>query len=231
MDHLEKPKYGRSIAIAFGAVGVLALIHLVFWLFQIDKGPFALGPQNVDGLLGILTSPFLHADYEHLFLNSGPLLMFLAGMLIFYPKVAFRAIIGIWILTGMWVWILAGKNPIIGASGVVYGLGGFLFFSGIFRRDARSVVLSLIVAVGYHGMISGIFKGEPGISWESHLSGAVAGLVMAFFYRKVDTVPRKRYSWEDEPEENPNDAHAVWNYQQTWPEESASDELGNRQSD
>lgn len=224
MDQIERRKFVRSVSIAFGAVGLLVLVHLAFWMFSINKMPFAVVPHKSQGLLGILTSPLLHGDYEHLFLNSGPLLMFLTGILFFYPKVAGKAIVGIWLLTGIWVWILARHAPIIGASGVVYGLGAFLFFSGVFRRDIRSIVLSLIIAIVYQGMISGIFPSDKGISWESHLLGAIAGMVMAFYYRRVDVVPKKRYAWQDEPDEDPSDAHAVWNYQQEWPIDPTSDD-------
>jgi hypothetical protein len=100
---------------------------------------------------------------------------------------------------------------------VVYGLGAFLFFSGVFRWDVRSISLSLLIALVYGGMVWGVIPGREGISWESHLFGAIAGVGMAWVFRKVDVIPPKRYHWEDEPENHPGDEHAAWNYRQNWP--------------
>jgi hypothetical protein len=100
---------------------------------------------------------------------------------------------------------------------VVYGLAGFLFFSGVFRREPRSIALSLVIAFFYGGMVWGVLPGQEGISWESHLFGLLAGAVVAFFLRKQDLPERKKYAWEDEPESDPMDDYADWNYQKTWP--------------
>ncbi len=125
--------------------------------------------------------------------------------------------VGIWLLTGIWVWIAAPTAAVIGASGVVYGLGAFLFFNGVFKRDRRSLMLSLVIAIFYGSMVVGIFPGKTGVSWESHLFGALAGIAMAWGFRKKDIQPRKRYHWEDEPEQEPQDESAPWNYRQNWP--------------
>ncbi len=117
-----------------------------------------------------------------------------------------------WILTGLLVWllppldILTGEFThvcIIGASGIVYVLAFFLFFSGIFRWDMRFLTVSLVVALYYGGLIWGVFPeelfshlSEPSrISWQSHLAGAVIGIILAFVFRK-DGEKKKKFIWQ-----------------------------------
>ncbi|HDZ58524.1 MAG TPA: rhomboid family intramembrane serine protease, partial [Ignavibacteriales bacterium] len=128
-----------------------------------------------------------------------PLLILGWTIFFFYPKVSYRAFIMIYILTDFLVWLFARQVYHIGASGIVYGFVSFLFFSGIFRRDNKSVALALLVTFLYGGLVWGVLPGQEGISWESHLFGAIVGLITAFIFRKVD--PPKKYDWEDEPDD------------------------------
>lgn len=217
MAKTDVQKIKQSFAIAGIATASLWIVHLLLWWLQADKSALGLLPRSIAGLRGILTSPFVHEDLNHLFSNSGPIFFFLAGILYFFREAALRAVLWIFVMTGIWVWVAARGVPTIGASGLVYGFGAFLFFSGVFRRDARSMALSLVIAFFYGGMVWGVLPGEQGVSWESHLFGALAGVVTAFFYRNVGVEPPKRYSWDNEPDEDPRDAQAVWNYQQNWP--------------
>jgi len=106
-----------------------------------------------------------------------------------------RTVVLIYFLSGMWIWISARQNFHIGASGVVYGLASFLFFSGMFRKDNRMMALSMMVAFLYGSMVWGIFPFEERVSWEGHLWGAVSGLALAFLYRKQGPQP-KVYQWQ-----------------------------------
>lgn len=101
----------------------------------------------------------------------------------------------LYILTGIAVWLFARPVYHIGASGVVYGLVSFIFWSGIFRKQVRSIILALIVTVLYSGMFLGILPNEDGISWESHLLGAFVGIIVAFIYRKKKA---SRDEWEEQ---------------------------------
>lgn len=213
----DRKKILRSLAYAAVMLVLMWLAHLLIYLLEIDKSLLANIPGRTRGLHGILTSPWVHDDIAHLVGNSGPLFFFFAATLYYYPQSAIRAMVGIWLLTGLWVWIAAPTAAIIGASGIVYGLGAFLFFNGMFKRDRRSITLSLVIALFYGSMVAGIFPGKTGISWESHLFGALAGVAMAWGFRKRDVQPRKRYRWEDEPDNDPQDATAPWNYRQNWP--------------
>lgn len=183
-------------------VALLWIIHLVFVVFQINPSNFALVPRRVFGLWGILTSPFLHSDWGHLFNNSFPLLFTGSMMYIFYRKAMFPAIFIIYLGTGLAVWLFGHNGYHIGASGVVYGMVSFIFWSGIFRKNTEAIILSLIVVLLYSGMIVGIFPEDPGISWESHLFGAMMGLLTAISFLGLDQFEKTKpsYSTNQNPE-------------------------------
>jgi membrane associated rhomboid family serine protease len=200
MKETEK-KFIKSIQLPIIAVAVLWIIHL--FQFSSDGGLGFLGvyPRSFKGIIGIFTSPFIHGSFSHLFSNSAPL--FFAGSLIFffYSKVALRSIFWIYLLTGISVWLFARPVYHIGASGVVYGLISFIFWNGVFRRNMKSIVLSLVVTVLYSGYILGIAPNQEGISWESHLFGAIVGAIVSFAY-KVDIEDDEKeipVVWNDEP--------------------------------
>ncbi|MDH3269179.1 MAG: rhomboid family intramembrane serine protease [Ignavibacteria bacterium] len=157
-------------------------------------------PRNFIGLLGIVTSPLIHADFSHLISNTIPLTILGVIIFSFYPKVSYILFIFIYILTGLLVWMFARQVYHIGASGLVYGFVSFLFFSGIFRRDNKSIALALVITFLYGGLVWGMIPGLKGISWESHLFGAITGLLAAYMFRKIDP-PTKKYDWEDEPDD------------------------------
>lgn len=180
---------------------LLWVIYLMsYW---IDIYPYKLGilPRNFSGLVGIFTSPLIHGGFSHLISNTAPLIFMGLGIFYFYPKVAYKVFTIIYLGTGVLVWIFAREVYHIGASGIIYGFVSFLFFSGIFRKDNRSIALALIVILFYGGLIWGVLPIEKGVSWESHLFGAIAGIIAAFIFRKVD--PPKKYDWEDEESEIP----------------------------
>ena len=153
-------------------------------------------PGSVSGLLGILTAPLLHGDLGHLFNNSIPLLVASTAMLYLYPSSSLRVFPFVWLGSGALGWLIGRPSIHIGASGLLYGLLAFVFFSGVLRRDMRSVSVSLVIWFLYSTMIWGIFPIRPNMSWELHLSGAVIGVLLAWVYRKRDQVPLKKYTWD-----------------------------------
>ena len=176
------------------------IVFLLSILLNEDFSRMGLLPRNLVGLLGIITSPLIHADFSHIFSNTIPLLIL--GWIIFsvYPKLSYLLFVFIYLLTGLLVWIFARQVYHIGASGVVYGFVSFLFFSGIFRRDNKSIALALVITFLYGGLVWGMIPGLKGISWESHLFGAITGLLAAYMFRRIDP-PSKKYDWEDEPDD------------------------------
>lgn len=162
-------------------------------------------PRDSSGLLGIITSVFIHGNLSHIVSNTLPILILGMMLFYFYKKIALPVFLWIWIISGLWLW-LGGRNNVnyptyhIGASTLVYGLAGFLFFSGLFRRHLRLMVVSALVVFLYGGIVWGVFPIKEEISWEGHLFGMIAGILVAFNYRKEG--PQKRvYQWEDEDDD------------------------------
>ena len=108
----------------------------------------------------------------------------------------------IYILSGAAVWCFARPVYHIGASGIVYGLISFIFWTGIFRRNNKSIILSLVIVVMYSGYFYGIVPNQDGISWESHLFGAVVGVFVAFILKDlVEPSTERRDPWINESDE------------------------------
>jgi len=184
MDQTTR-QFLRRLGFPIGFVGVIFGIHLFQAILGIDLRRLGVFPRDIDGLPGILTGPLIHGSWEHLFSNSVSFLMLGAVLFWFYPRIALRSIIWLYLLSGLGIWIFAQPNSYhIGASGVVYGMVSLVFWSGIFRRNVKSIVLALIILVMYAGFFEGIVPGKEGISWEGHLFGAVAGILLAWYYRK-----------------------------------------------
>lgn len=165
-----------------------------------DLARYGVVPRNIERLSGILTMPFIHSDFKHLFSNSIPIIILGAALIYFYRESALKVFLLIYILHGLWLWLGGRPSYHIGASGIVYGLASFLFFSGIFRRYMRLMAISLLVVFLYGGMVWGIFPLFIGMSWEAHLAGTIAGVICAWIYRK-EGPQRPVYEWEDDDDE------------------------------
>jgi membrane associated rhomboid family serine protease len=177
------------------------LVKIIEVLFELDLSGFGIYPLTVKGVQGILFSPFIHADFHHLFSNSLPLFLLSVTLFYFYSEVALKVFTWTFFLTGLFVWIAGRETLHIGASGLVYGLASFLFFSGIIRRYFRLIALSLLIVFLYGSMVWGIFPGiYKNVSWESHMLGSFSGIILAIWYRNKGP-QRPVYDWMEEEEE------------------------------
>lgn len=196
MSKNQQFKYSNSI-IVYPLI-ILFTIWLVFWFqVRVDSGikAFGIRPQKIEGLLGIVTSPFLHGDINHLYNNSIPLFVLSLALFYFYNKIAWK-VIGFGILfSGFLTWLIANNGNHIGASGLVYVLVSFMFFKGIFAKHYRLIALSLLVIFLYGSMIWYVFPIKSGMSWEGHLAGLITGLIFALIFRRQIAKP-ERYQWE-----------------------------------
>ncbi len=181
---------------------VLWIVKLFEYVYDTSFANFGIYPQTIKGLAGILFAPFLHGDFDHLLSNSFPLLVLGAALFYFFRQKAFTILAVLWMGTGIWVWISARESYHIGASGIVYGLAGFLVFVGVFTKNRALAALSLVIIFFYGGMIWGIFPTERGISWESHLGGALTGVIYALWYalseKSEHKIVKNKELWEDE---------------------------------
>ena len=180
------------------AIGILWTIFIFDIVFGLNLGRFGLRPGSIPGLLGIVTAPLLHANFQHILSNTFPLFLSLTATLYLYPRASIRVIPLIWIGSGTLAWFIGRSTLHIGASGMIYGLLAYVFVSGILRRDMRSVSVSLLIGFLYGSMVWGVLPIRPHMSWEMHLSGALFGIVLAFVFRKWDRTPVLRYDWEDD---------------------------------
>ena len=194
----------RRLRHAFNAslACVLLLVAVFSAQDQFDVSAWAVTPGTLAGLRGLLAGPLLHGSLEHLGANAVSLLMLgtLAGSV--YPRATLRALPLLWLGSGLGAWLLgeAGTHH-LGASGLTHGLMFLVFSLGLLRRDRPAIAAAMIAFFLYGGMLLTVLPQEPGVSWQSHLGGALAGIVAAGLFRRRDPLPpRKRYSWEFEEE-------------------------------
>ncbi len=179
---------------------VIWLIKIAEILLTIDFTLLGIFPLKTKGLVGIITAPLIHSDIEHLIANSVPILILGTGLFYFYNKIAYKVFFLSYFIANIWIWLGARQAYHIGASGLIYSFASFLFVSGVIRKNIRLMAISLLVVFLYGSMIWGVLPLQPHISWESHLMGAIAGLVLAIYYK--DQGPKRRvYSWELEDED------------------------------
>ncbi|WP_045491845.1 rhomboid family intramembrane serine protease [Chryseobacterium sp. StRB126] len=196
---------------------LLMLSAMWFGFFLQMQGFFgscfgAIIPLVPEGLLGILTSPLLHGNTDHIIGNSIPIAALMFLLYQFYPLVANKVFFIGWIATGLLVWLLPPIDIMtgeymytctIGASGVVYVLAFFLFFSGVFKWNTKLLTISLLVVLYYGSLVWGMLPEElfynmqepSKISWQAHLSGAVVGSIIAFAFKNVGE-KKKKFIWE-----------------------------------
>lgn len=190
----------------------VVFLWFVFWLeirFDFDFVENGIYPRELSGLQGILFSPFIHADIEHLYNNSIPLLILLAGLQFFYASQSAKVIVFGILLSGLITWVIGRDNYHIGASGLIYVLVSFIFFKGIQTQYYRLVALSLAVIVIYGGLVWYVFPspetlGEKSISWEGHLAGLITGFVLSLIYKTPEYKKLIKYDWE-KPDYNPEE--------------------------
>lgn len=164
----------------------MAILHFFIGKQILTQHLPQLIPRTFSGLLGILFAPFIHDSVNHIYNNLIPLWVALLFLFWHYRTIGVKVFLLGWLFTGIWVWA-GGRTAIhIGASGLVYAYMAFLIAGGFIRKNKALLALSLLLVTFYGGLIWGVFPIDYKVSWESHLYGAIAGLVLAFYYRKAD---------------------------------------------
>jgi len=175
-----------------GLLAVAAMATLM-WLVEIVDvvaagrlDAYGIEPRTSDGLVGVVTSPFLHAGFGHLLSNTLPFLGM--GVLIALSGLArVLKVTGlVALVSGAGTWLTAAPNSItVGASGIVFGYATYLLSRGLFDRDRRALnlLVGAVVAVVWGGALLGGLLPQEGISWQAHLFGAIGGLLAARLLR------------------------------------------------
>lgn len=144
-------------------------------------------PRDTGDLDGILWSPLLHGDWAHLAGNTLPFLIFgflaMAGGMRQFVLVTAT----IWLLGGLGVWLTGDDGSYhIGASGIIFGWLAFLLTRGFFAHSGRQIALAVVLFLIWGGVLFGVLPGQPGISWQAHLFGALAGVLAAWIVARAD---------------------------------------------
>ena len=188
-----------------------AIILIIIWsvklfeiVFDYDFTEYGILPRNFNGLLGILLSPLIHSDVNHLLSNSLPVIILCLLIFNFYSQIAKKIFIYLYFISGLWLWCIGRESFHIGASGLIYAMASFLFFSGILRKNSQLSAVALLVIFIYGGLFWGLFPIDKNVSWEGHLTGFIAGILVSFICRK-DGPKRKKYNWEIEEDLEVND--------------------------
>lgn len=167
----------------------LWIFNLINWfLLRSRLNLLGLYPRSLFGLVGIIFSPFLHADFNHLFFNTIPL--FVLGMFILGlgPDVFIAATICIGLLSGITVWLVGRKYLHIGASGIISGYFGFVLCLAYLHPTVISLVLALVALYYFGSILAGILPTSEKVSWESHFIGLFSGLIVAYLFWHYPTL-------------------------------------------
>ncbi|MDM1346174.1 rhomboid family intramembrane serine protease [Myroides marinus] len=186
-------------------LGLVAVMWFIFGLQYLGLFEHCYGviPWRIEGIKGIFLSPLFHGSLDHIMSNTLPLFVLSVILFLFYKRQAYTVLIFGWILSGVILWLFPDigyfqtslNSCHIGASGLIYMLAFFLFFSGIFLRQVVLILVSIIIAILYGSLVYGVFPHlvADGVSWQGHLIGAVVGLLFAYqLNRKKRIVRRSR---------------------------------------
>lgn len=192
-------------------MAVVSIFYVLDVYVLVSGHVLGVKPRSLDQWWGIFTMPLAHGSLEHLFNNLTALFTCTALLMYFFPQKGITILGIMWLVSGAWTWALAAHGVHIGASALIYGLAAFLFLSGVLHKSKRLWGLTAFMICFYGGMVWGILPYKPGISWEGHLAGWMAGLILAVLLRKWPTImvfypePVPSYELEEDKDEEDED--------------------------
>lgn len=171
-----------------GAIITMAVLCAALWVVEIvnnagdfDLQQYGLRPRDVDGLLGVVTAPFLHASYSHLVANSAPFILIgwvvlLSGVRPFLLSSAIIIVVG-----GLLTWLIAPAGIIVGASGLVLGWLGYLLGRAYFSRRFLWIVVAIMALLFFGTLLGSLLPSvSDDVSWQGHVAGFAAGVLAAW---------------------------------------------------
>lgn len=176
----EPATWVRALVLISAFTGLLWVSEVVDTADGHRLDQYGISPRDGEGLLGIVFAPLLHAGFTHLAANTVPVLIL--GFLVLFSGIgrglAVTAVV--WVVAGVGVWLLAPSGTVhLGASSLVFGWLVYLLVRGFWSRRAGEIILGLTLFFLYGGLLLGVLPGQPGISWQGHLFGALGGLLAA----------------------------------------------------
>ena len=179
-------------------------------------------PMEKRGVFGIFAHPLVHSSFKHLFANTIPFFFLSWCLFYFYRDIAPYIFFTIWIGCGVFTFLIGKPGWHIGASGIIYGLAFFLFFSGLLRKHVPLIAISLLITFLYGGLVWNMFPqfAKETTSWEGHLSGAITGTLCSIAFMKYGPQRPEPFADEEDIDEEDIDEE----------EEEASSEEETKQS-
>lgn len=175
-----RPDWQTAGLVAGGFVALLWALEVIDTAVGHRLDGWGIEPREVDGFVGILTAPLLHGGWGHLIANTVPALVL--GFLVLATGLR-RGLVAtaiIWAVGGLGVWLFAGADTEhIGASGLVFGWLTYLIVQGFVDHKPGEIAIGVVVLLVYGGILWGVLPGRPGVSWQGHLFGALAGVLAA----------------------------------------------------
>src|ERR1041385_8104493 len=170
---------GEAAQISAVIVGIIFIVHLLNGMVGMQLNAFGIRPRTGIGLIGIVCSPFLHANAAHVTANCSALMVLLFLLFLNRKYHAEETLLLIWFGSGFGTWLIGRPQIHIGVSSIIYGVIVYLLAAGWWMKGWRPVVVALVVLVLYAGAVFGLMPNDPHISWEGHLSGAIVGFLVA----------------------------------------------------
>jgi membrane associated rhomboid family serine protease len=171
----------RAAVVVAAFVTLLWLVEIVDAVTAGSLDRYGIEPRSQEGLVGILAAPLLHSGWTHLEANSVPLLILAFLVAAASTARLFGVLAWAWIVSGIGVWLVGPPNSVtVGASGLVFGLLTYTMVVGFLERRAIGILIGVGVFLVYGGVLLGALPGQPGVSWQGHLFGAVGGVLAAY---------------------------------------------------
>ena len=181
-ESLNLPAWARPLIVVVGICAVMWVVELIDLLPGVNLDRWGIRPRTLDGLVGIVTAPFLHDGLAHLISNTIPFIVL--GTLIAASSVGryLAVTVMVALVSGLGTWLIGpAHTDHIGASAVVFGYLTYLLARGFFERKVGYIVVGILVLFFYGGVLWGLLP-RPGISWQGHLFGAVGGVLAAWLF-------------------------------------------------
>ncbi len=186
--NLLPARWQQAVVVPAVLVAVMVVVQIVNSIPALNVVQHTgIDPRQLDGLLGILTAPFVHGSWAHLLANAVPLLIFGFLLMVNGPKQFIAVTVLVWLVSGFGVWLTgASHTTVVGASGIVFGWLAYLVVRGVFTRNIGQILVGLVLLALWGGIFWGVLPGANGISWQAHLFGALGGILAAFLTAKAD---------------------------------------------
>ncbi|HLP04651.1 MAG TPA: rhomboid family intramembrane serine protease [Paludibacter sp.] len=199
----EKRIFVYAIFIPLVAGIMMVLVFILEKGMNWDFHEAGIYPRQWSRIWGIFTYVFIHADWKHLLNNLMSFELLGISLFYFYRQIALKVLFISYLSSGLLLWLIGRESWHIGASGLIYSIAFFLFFSGMMRKHVPLIALSFVVAFLYGSMVWHIFPWQidDPVSWEGHLSGGVTGLLLSIAYKSQG--PQKPVKvWEENEDED-----------------------------